>query len=70
LLTSIGGVIGFGFGISGAVLVSLIGGWAFHLSVMAVALPLLMTIFFGVVFGMYPAVRASRLDPIVALRYE
>ncbi|HAR54899.1 TPA: multidrug ABC transporter substrate-binding protein [Patescibacteria group bacterium] len=70
LLTTIGGIIGFIFGISGAFIVSLVGNWAFHISLMAIMLPLAMTVGFGVVFGMYPAIRASRLDPIVALRYE
>lgn len=70
LLTGIGGIIGFILGISGALMVALVGGWAFHISFLAIALPLIMTIFFGVIFGMYPAIRASRLDPIVALRYE
>jgi len=70
LLTGIGGVIGFIMGISGAFIVSIVGGWAFHISLMAVVLPLVMIILFGVVFGMYPAIRASKLDPIVALRYE
>ncbi len=70
LLTGIGGFIGFVIGISGALGVAVIGGWAFHISFLAIALPLIMTILFGVVFGMYPAIRASRLDPIIALRYE
>ena len=70
LLTAIGGAIGFLFGISGAFIVSLVGNWAFHISLLAILLPIAMTVGFGIVFGMYPAIRASRLDPIVALRYE
>lgn len=70
LLTLIGGIIGFVLGISGAFAAARVGGWDFHISLSAVVLPLMMTLFFGVVFGIYPAIRASRLDPIVALRYE
>ena len=70
LLTSVGGIIGFIIGIGGALIISLVGGWSFHISLLAIALPLVMTVLFGIVFGMYPAIRASKLDPIVALRYE
>ena len=70
LLTGIGGALGFIIGISGAFVVSIIGGWGFHISVWALLLPLLMTLVFGVAFGMYPAIQASKLDPITALRYE
>ncbi|OGB75152.1 hypothetical protein A2810_03260 [candidate division Kazan bacterium RIFCSPHIGHO2_01_FULL_49_10] len=70
LLTGIGGLIGFILGISGAALTAMVGNWDFHIGWQAITLPVLMTVFFGVVFGMYPAVRASRLDPITALRYE
>jgi len=70
LLTGIGGIIGFIVGISGAVIISLVGGWAFYISLMAIILPLIMILLFGIGFGMYPAIKASKLDPIVALRYE
>ena len=69
-LTFIGGLIGFILGISGAFIASLVGGWGFHISLMAIALPLIMTALFGICFGVYPAIKASKLDPIVALRYE
>lgn len=69
-LTFIGGLIGFILGISGAFVASLVGGWEFHISLMAIILPLIMIAFFGIVFGVYPAIKASKLDPIVALRYE
>ncbi|MFA5270337.1 MAG: ABC transporter permease [Patescibacteria group bacterium] len=70
LLTGIGGLIGFLFGISGAALTAMIGKWSFQIGWQAIVLPIFMTVSFGVVFGMYPAVRASKLDPITALRYE
>ncbi|MBU1092167.1 ABC transporter permease [Patescibacteria group bacterium] len=70
LLTLIGGLIGFLIGISGAFVVSRVGNWDFHISWLAIVLPIAMTAGFGIVFGMYPAIKASKLDPIVALRYE
>ncbi|MFH0912525.1 MAG: ABC transporter permease [Patescibacteria group bacterium] len=70
LLTLIGGLIGFLVGILGAFGVSQVGNWDFRISWIAIVLPLAMTAGFGIVFGMYPAIKASKLDPIVALRYE
>jgi putative ABC transport system permease protein len=69
-LTSLGGVLGIGLG-SGI-------GWAIHLaSGFPVSLPwwsfaigLGFSAAVGIFFGMYPAFKASRLDPIEALRYE
>jgi putative ABC transport system permease protein len=69
-LTSIGGMLGIAFG-------SVIG-WAAHLATrLPISLPwwsfalgLGFSAAVGIFFGMYPAVRASRLDPIEALRYE
>lgn len=70
LLTLIGGVMGFMLGILGAFGVSIVGNWDFHVSWLAIILPLAMTAGFGIVFGTYPAIKASKLEPIVALRYE
>lgn len=70
LLTLIGGVMGFVLGILGAFGVAIVGNWDFHISWLAIALPLAMTTGFGIVFGTYPAIKASKLEPIVALRYE
>ncbi len=70
LLSLIGGTAGIALGIG----VSIIGGralgWAMQLSIQAVVLATVFSIAVGVFFGYYPARKASRLDPIDALRYE
>lgn len=70
LLTTLGGGIGLALGIVGATSVSATLGWPLAMSTRVDALALLFAIAVGVCFGMYPAVRASSLDPIAALRAE
>lgn len=70
VLTSIGGLIGIGIGYGGAALVSAIAGWPSLVSWQVVCGGVLFSMLIGVVFGMLPANKAAKLDPIEALRYE
>ena len=70
LLTAMGGVLGvlLGAGISG--LVRLVSPLPTYVSVWSVVLALVFSAVVGVFFGLYPALRASRLDPVESLRWE
>lgn len=69
-LTLIGGLLGIGLGAGGASLVSLFAGWPSLISWQVVLGGVLFSMTIGIVFGMLPANKAAKLDPIDALRYE
>ena len=69
-VTSTGGVLGIIFGASIGFLVNLLTGFPISLPWWSFAIGIGFSAGVGVFFGMVPAVRASRLDPIEALRYE
>lgn len=69
-LTLIGGIIGIIFGAIAANVVSIFAGWPPLISWQVVAIGLLFSMLIGVIFGMLPANKAARLNPIEALRYE
>ncbi len=76
ILTFVGGILGIVLGVSLYLLISLaitqfLGlRWSFSVSVMSVVLGLAVSAFIGIVFGLYPAQKASQKSPIEALRYE
>ena len=70
LLTAVGGVIGILFGSGISWLVKAISPLPTYVSPWSVVLGLLFSAAVGVFFGLYPAIRASRLDPVESLRYE
>jgi putative ABC transport system permease protein len=69
-LSSVGGVIGIILGVGSAELLAVWKQWPMLISVSSVVLAFLFSAAVGVFFGYYPAQKASRLDPIDALRYE
>ena len=70
VLSGVGGVIGVVLGGGAAQTISKINGWPVLVSVSSVLVALRFSAGVGVFFGFYPALRASRLNPIEALRYE
>ena len=70
LLCLLGGVLGIAAGRGGSAAVSYFLRWPTEASLLAVAAAVGVSAAVGVAFGYYPAWKASRLDPIEALRYE
>ncbi len=70
VLSSIGGLIGIGMGLLLPWMIEQFAGMPTRVPLYSVVLSLGISVGVGIVFGLYPAVRAARLDPIVALRHE
>jgi len=70
LLSALGGILGIALGIGTSLIFSQVAGWAAIVTPNAVALVSAFSVAVGIVFGFWPARRASLLSPIEALRYE
>jgi len=70
VLTVGGGLLGIALGTGIAQLMAIIANWATKVSLASVILATLFSIIVGVSFGMWPAYKASKLNPVEALRYE
>ena len=69
-LTGLGGVIGIVIGLTAGRLVTWMMGVQASAPFVITAIAVLVSILIGVIFGIYPANRAARMDPVEALRYE
>ena len=69
-LSLLGGLIGVAIGLGVSALIARVAGWNFAFTPTTLAAAVLSSVLVGVVFGVWPARQAARLDPIAALRYE
>jgi putative ABC transport system permease protein len=69
-LSSLGGTVGIAAGIGAAVFLSKHNGWPMLVAPQAILVAFIFSAAVGIFFGFYPARKASRLDPIDALRFE
>jgi len=70
LISLVGGAIGVAFGAGLSRLIALLAGWSTIVTLSSVALAFAVSVTVGLVFGLFPAMKAARLDPVEAIRYE
>ena len=69
-LSSLGGVAGIGFGWVATHFLAQYGNWPFIISTISVIIAFSFALFIGIFFGLYPAMKAAKMNPVDALRYE
>ena len=70
LISLLGGLIGIAFGFGMSRLIAWLAGWSTVTTFMSILLAFAFSVSVGLLFGIYPARKAARLDPVEAIRYE
>lgn len=70
ILSMIGGFIGMVLGILASCAISLVTKWPIIISAQSICIPFVFSAAVGIFFGFYPAYKASKLEPITALRHD
>lgn len=70
LISIVGGLMGIVFGFGMSRVIALLAGWSTIVTFSSILLAFLVSVSVGLIFGTYPALKAARLDPAEAIRYE
>jgi putative ABC transport system permease protein len=70
IISFVGGSFGIIFGIFMSRLIAWLAGWSTIVTAFSIILAFVVSISVGLIFGIYPAMKAARLDPVEAIRYE
>jgi putative ABC transport system permease protein len=70
LISFVGGVIGILFGTGMSNVIAWLAGWSTIVTAASILLAFAVSVSVGLVFGIFPATKAARLDPVEAIRYE
>lgn len=70
LISMVGGLIGIAFGMTLSKVIASAAGWSTVVTTSSIAVAFGVSVGIGLVFGIYPAMQAAKLDPIEAIRYE
>ncbi len=70
MISFLGGLMGIGFGVGLSRIISMQAGYATVVTSTSIAVAFGVSVLIGLLFGIYPAVQAAKLDPIEAIRYE
>jgi putative ABC transport system permease protein len=70
IISLAGGILGIAVGVGLSQAIGELAGWSTIVTTSSIVLAFFVSVSIGLVFGLYPAVRAARLDPVKALHYE